>query len=353
MRPKPKRSNFMPVGKYETVESPGVDAVCYTYQGEDGAPYGMGFKGKAAKPSFHYRFRSAESRAAHVEKFLDERARWVEATAKQKKERKGFLSSWAQGAASIRVELAQLFPGIKFSVTSEGYSQGCSINVRWEFGPTEAQVEEILKKYSYNDHGPDPEGSAFRDANGSARFVSANRCFPKVVWEGICKAIAKLKGVEYTDIHQSFNLGSEGYISLTTYAHRTMNRVAFPPGVTELTCAVDLVVDWSEEFKRDGTALVGDEFQIIYPGAVMIPRDTSTPEPSQPISQAAQNVLRPEWEKMRAFIEETDAKLADGGDDSDDPTSVDYQIPEETNELARAIGAKVPGKRRDHLRLVS
>ena len=53
------------------------------------------------------------------------------------------------GASNIRTELKRTFPGVKFSVRSESYSGGCSINIDWTDGPTGKQVEEIANKYQY------------------------------------------------------------------------------------------------------------------------------------------------------------------------------------------------------------
>lgn len=46
-------------------------------------------------------------------------------------------------AKIIRAELAEAFPGVKFSVRSKSYSMGCSISVRWTNGPSVKAVEAI------------------------------------------------------------------------------------------------------------------------------------------------------------------------------------------------------------------
>ncbi len=50
-------------------------------------------------------------------------------------------------AANIRTELKRTFPGVKFSVRSEKYSGGDSIDVSWTDGPTEEEVKAISGKY--------------------------------------------------------------------------------------------------------------------------------------------------------------------------------------------------------------
>ena len=53
-------------------------------------------------------------------------------------------------AKAIKKELKQVFPETKFSVKSDSFSMGNSVNVQWENGPTVPQVNEIVKKYEYS-----------------------------------------------------------------------------------------------------------------------------------------------------------------------------------------------------------
>lgn len=83
-------------------------------------------------------------------------------------------------AKNIRIELARAFPGIKFSVKSERFSMGDSIDVKWEDGPNSDQVDEILDKYKagsfdgmedlYSYHR-----DAWKDAFGDAKYVHGAR----------------------------------------------------------------------------------------------------------------------------------------------------------------------------------
>lgn len=58
-------------------------------------------------------------------------------------------STQAQAAKAIRQELKKAFPNTKFSVTSESYSMGNSVHVYWTDRESEAEVNEIVKKYQY------------------------------------------------------------------------------------------------------------------------------------------------------------------------------------------------------------
>lgn len=51
------------------------------------------------------------------------------------------------GAKNLKYELTEKYPGVKFSVTSESFSGGDAIDVRWYGGPSREDVDKIAKKY--------------------------------------------------------------------------------------------------------------------------------------------------------------------------------------------------------------
>lgn len=53
----------------------------------------------------------------------------------------------AKTAQRIRIELKEIFPGIKFKVISQNYSMGNSVNVSWIDGPIKQEVKKIIDKY--------------------------------------------------------------------------------------------------------------------------------------------------------------------------------------------------------------
>jgi len=61
----------------------------------------------------------------------------------------GNIKSRVLAAKNIRIELSKAFPGQKFSVTSESYSGGDSVDVHWTDGPTDDEVNKIINKYQY------------------------------------------------------------------------------------------------------------------------------------------------------------------------------------------------------------
>lgn len=71
-------------------------------------------------------------------------------------------------AKLIRAALKEAFPEIKFSVRTDKYAGGSSINVSWQEGPTAAQVDAIAKTFEggYFDGMTDYKGSHVHMMNG-------------------------------------------------------------------------------------------------------------------------------------------------------------------------------------------
>lgn len=53
----------------------------------------------------------------------------------------------AETAKLIRADLKKVFPGVKFSVTSDVYSGGATVRIRYRNGPTSQSVEDVVKIY--------------------------------------------------------------------------------------------------------------------------------------------------------------------------------------------------------------
>ena len=106
------------------------------------------FRGDAGHPVLNEYHRTAESRARKIESMKANTDR--RETYKTEQKAKGRqLTGSAQAAAAIREELKTKFKGVKFSVTSENFSMGNSVNIVWTDGPTEDEVSAITGKYQY------------------------------------------------------------------------------------------------------------------------------------------------------------------------------------------------------------
>lgn len=83
-------------------------------------------------------------------------------------------------AKNIRKELAEAFPGVKFSVRCSRFSGGNSIDVSWTDGPTSNRVEAIIGKYKDGDFdGMTDSYNYLRDdwtaKYGGAKYVHTRR----------------------------------------------------------------------------------------------------------------------------------------------------------------------------------
>ena len=59
------------------------------------------------------------------------------------------VSEHARAAKEIRIELKRQFPSIKFTVISDSFSMGNSVNIGWTDGPLSSSVNAVVKKYQY------------------------------------------------------------------------------------------------------------------------------------------------------------------------------------------------------------
>jgi hypothetical protein len=57
----------------------------------------------------------------------------------------------AETAKLVRRALKEAFPGHRFSVRSDTYSMGASIHVKWTDGPTQKEVDRVVKHFAGGD----------------------------------------------------------------------------------------------------------------------------------------------------------------------------------------------------------
>lgn len=115
------------------------------------------------------------------------------------------MSRYALGAKNIRKELKSIFSpysGIKFKVTSKGYSMGSSIDIKWEDGPNTESVAAITSKYQYGsfdsmtDYYDYSADQRFTNEFGGAKFVMESRRISKRLIDICSQIICKSLNVE-------------------------------------------------------------------------------------------------------------------------------------------------------------
>lgn len=139
--------------------------------------------------------------------------------------------SVVETAKLIRVALKKYFPTQKFSIRSQSYSGGASINVDWENGVSTKEVEAVIKNFEgagfdgmidykyYIGHWMLPDGTiTLADSEGcygsdakeiakpceeaikihfGADYVFANRTITKEVYEKFAKEICEQNSLEF------------------------------------------------------------------------------------------------------------------------------------------------------------
>lgn len=131
----------------EVREYPELSAVVYYYMNGD-KPAAMCFSGRRQKPDRSYYYRSEERRDQDVQKWLDGLKKHQEYKAQRKAEKTG-LAEPAYSAKVLKGYLQQLFPSTKFSVKSDTFSMGCSIDVSYTDGPLAEEVDAIAGLFEY------------------------------------------------------------------------------------------------------------------------------------------------------------------------------------------------------------
>lgn len=105
----------------------------------------------------------------------------------------------ALAAKAIKKELKAKFPNIKFSVRSSNYSNGNSVDISYQNGVPQAEVEKVTKKYQYGhfDGMIDLyEMSNNRKDIPQAKFVMVSRSISEDIREAKKQEIAKKFGID-------------------------------------------------------------------------------------------------------------------------------------------------------------
>jgi hypothetical protein len=150
------------------------------------------------------------------------------------------LSDHARVAKNIRRELRDAFPGVKFSVRSDSFSGGDSVDIRWSLGPSSGAVEKITAKYqqgSFNgmidlyEYDDSIESRAVAEVLGQVKYVSPSREIPEHIRETIGRSLCECYGVEFENLNQPSpqpcNGSGRGYLSEDVY--RVLCCIDCPP----------------------------------------------------------------------------------------------------------------------------
>jgi hypothetical protein len=111
----------------------------------------------------------------------------------------------AEAAKAIKAELKKVYPNVKFSVRSDNFAGGNSVDIDYTDGPKIEEIEAITDKYQYghfNGMIDLYEYSNRRSDIPQAKFVTVSRSMSETTKQTLIEKLSK--------IWQGFNY--EGYV---------------------------------------------------------------------------------------------------------------------------------------------
>lgn len=115
--------------------------------------------------------------------------------------------SVAETAKLVRAALKENFPGVKFSVRSDSYAGGASIDVYWTDGPTESAVVAIVNQFRGADFDGMTDSMHYRknflngeEVHFGADFIPTNRYMSRTLVEQVVKKFCSEYEVDASEI---------------------------------------------------------------------------------------------------------------------------------------------------------
>lgn len=223
-----KQTNYLNV-KFFTIE-------------ENDKIYLKAWRGTQSNHFIYMRFRSIEGRDKKIND-IKQSEDWTKAR-KEKEKNNPTLSTHANAAKAIRTELKKLFPDIKFSVRSDSFSMGNSVDVSWTDGPTTDQINDVIKKYQYgsfNSMEDIYEYTNSRDDIPQAKWISANRTVSPYIDELLFPIVREMFDKDNTDDQR-----------IKQILYQMSRREAIPAGAKVIGLKrIEGGVSWDECYKYD------------------------------------------------------------------------------------------------------
>ncbi|WP_231489896.1 LPD29 domain-containing protein [Pedobacter sp. Leaf170] len=136
---------------------------------------------------------------------------------------------------TVKKLLTSNFKGIKFSVKSDIFSGGDSVSVKWSFGPTENEVNALIKRfqggsfnsyediYEYNADSYEVDKDGNIKVQPTVKYISTSRRTPVI--EEAAKLICEKFNVEYEGYWSKVYENDKS--SVSDYAYRIINKMSF------------------------------------------------------------------------------------------------------------------------------
>jgi len=103
------------------------------------------WKGTAGKPYINYYYTSQDKRQFRI----NQEKRNADRREINKKSYKKTVTTAAQTSKTIKKLLLKDYPNIKWSVTSENFSGGNAVRIKWNDGPSYQEIDSFAKQFQY------------------------------------------------------------------------------------------------------------------------------------------------------------------------------------------------------------
>lgn len=149
----------------------------------------------------------------------------------------GQSSPHARAAKNIKRELAQVFPGVKFSVRSDSFSMGNSVDVSWTLGPSAKDVDAVIKKYQYGhfngmediyEHDRSAESVAVAQVLGQSKYVDSHREIPEAVRLLVAQALCDAQRIAFVGTRTRGLYGDGDIQTVSDHVYRILSVQSFP-----------------------------------------------------------------------------------------------------------------------------
>lgn len=172
----------------------------------------------------------------------------------------GKMSSHARAAKNLKKELSLAFPSVRFSVRSDSFSMGNSVDVKWTDGPTTKQVDAIADKYQYGhfngmediyEYDHSAESDAVSIVFGQSKYVHTSREFTDGLREKLGRALCELQQVEFQGMNTRHTFGPFDIDTLSTHVWRILSDNELPLGSTVVGLKRDTDKEWNYAIEFD------------------------------------------------------------------------------------------------------
>ena len=202
-------------------------------------------------------------------------------------EKKKPLTQAAQTSKVIKKMLLEKYPDIKFKVTSKNYAGGNSVDISWNLGPVDSEIENLVNKYQYGHFDGMTDMYEYSNARNDipqAKYVFAQRDYRseeelenyklpykeqkdlyregKTLRDDVARQICSLVGIAYEGINSQvqedykvcYRTHGGGWMSWNDLTYRLLAQTNFDSDKWE---------GYKVDFDYENGQKIGNKFRII------------------------------------------------------------------------------------------